>query len=565
MPTESALPTHNSSPTSSPSPANIKCAICGVGNSSSSSSLNHANATGSEGEIVILSDPIRRLCGRCVAGTASNLGLLRRSSSDVAAEVDRGERERQADVNDSLASGAPTNGTGLGLRGVSLADESRDILVDTENAEVRESTGDVEQTASRSPSPDSETTSTRGPSPNRVFSQSLPAHSTLPWMTTSNQPSAVDVPNDAGAGKPLGLAESSSSDISIATPAPYGITPAQRKDKAVAAPEAGQRLPNPLLDITTARTPSIGRGALYPGSVFKGSQTSGRSAYEVEIRLLDVNFAESSVSGYLSISHLTDTHPHLTTFFTGEIIGPHHGFITGTRFGATEHDDMRHWGRFEQFRRPSTRADMVRPELFFRDPLPDRSKGETKAKERDFVFLRIKEKFLVPDHKVRDISGASFAGFYYAMVDLSPTVSLNPEPPSTPTSPTTPKSPFNLTYTYNGITTSGITAATTLAATATTSNSATAPMFIRRGSSTNDAGALSATGTGTGTGSGIGYTRRPEGQRRRESSNRLREPKDVRGEATIRGYYFHSLNQEPFQELYLTHVPQRSSSTFEFR
>ena len=53
---------------------------------------------------------------------------------------------------------------------------------------------------------------------------------------------------------------------------------------------------------------------------------------------------------------------------------------------------------------------MIRPELFFRDPLPDRSRGEVKGKERDFVFLRIKERFLVPDHTVRDISGASFAG-----------------------------------------------------------------------------------------------------------------------------------------------------------
>ena len=124
----------------------------------------------------------------------------------------------------------------------------------------------------------------------------------------------------------------------------------------------------------------------------------------------DVNFPEATLSGYLSISHLTDAHPHLTTFFTGEIIGPKNGFITGSRFGATEHDDMRHWGRFEQFRRPSTRADMIRPELLFRDPLPDRNRGETRAKERDFVFLRIKERFLVPDHTVRDISGASFAG-----------------------------------------------------------------------------------------------------------------------------------------------------------
>lgn len=30
-------------------------------------------------------------------------------------------------------------------------------------------------------------------------------------------------------------------------------------------------------------------------------------------------------------------------------------------------------------------------------------------------------------------------------------------------------------------------------------------------------------------------------------------------------YYFHSLNQEPFQELFLTHVPSKSSGTFEIR
>jgi hypothetical protein len=164
---------------------------------------------------------------------------------------------------------------------------------------------------------------------------------------------------------------------------------------------------------------------LYPGSIFRGTQTSGRSAYEVEIKVVvrlfvcscapilmtqDVSFAESTLCGYLSISHLTDAHPHLTTFFTGEIIGPKYGFVTGERFGATEHDDMRHWGRFEQFRRPATRTDLIRPEMLLRDPIPDRSKGETKARDRDFVFLRIKERFLVPDHKVRDISGASFAG-----------------------------------------------------------------------------------------------------------------------------------------------------------
>jgi hypothetical protein len=185
-------------------------------------------------------------------------------------------------------------------------------------------------------------------------------------------------------------------------------------------------VPNTLLDLLQTRINSNGKGALYPGASFKGTQTSGRSAYEVEVKIAvsllpvstslvhtdeqDVNLAESTVSGYLSISHLTDAHPQLTTFFTGEIVGPQYGFITGPRFGATEHDDMRHWGRFEQFRRPATRGDMVRPELYLRDPLPDRNKGETRAKDRDFLFLRIKERFLVPDHRVKDISGASFAG-----------------------------------------------------------------------------------------------------------------------------------------------------------
>jgi hypothetical protein len=62
---------------------------------------------------------------------------------------------------------------------------------------------------------------------------------------------------------------------------------------------------------------------------------------------------------------------------------------------------------------------MVGEELFLRDPLPDGVRGGGGVgRERDFAFLRIKERFLVPDHRVRDISGASFAGecFYVAIL-----------------------------------------------------------------------------------------------------------------------------------------------------
>lgn len=31
----------------------------------------------------------------------------------------------------------------------------------------------------------------------------------------------------------------------------------------------------------------------------------------------------------------------------------------------------------------------------------------------DYVYMRWKEHFLVPDHTIKDINGASFAGFYY--------------------------------------------------------------------------------------------------------------------------------------------------------
>lgn len=45
-------------------------------------------------------------------------------------------------------------------------------------------------------------------------------------------------------------------------------------------------VPNPLLEVGRIKMPSIGRGCLFPGSVFKGKQTSGRSSYEVEVRIL---------------------------------------------------------------------------------------------------------------------------------------------------------------------------------------------------------------------------------------------------------------------------------------
>ncbi|EIN07243.1 hypothetical protein PUNSTDRAFT_71057, partial [Punctularia strigosozonata HHB-11173 SS5] len=117
----------------------------------------------------------------------------------------------------------------------------------------------------------------------------------------------------------------------------------------------------------------------------------------------------SFLCGYLHIRGLTEDWPELTTYFDAEIIGTRHGFLT-RRWGADEQEDMNHWDRFPAFRR--VKHSLRKPNLTMSDP------------DCGAVFMRWKERFLVPDHRVQDISGASFAGFYYVCVDF------NPPPPS---------------------------------------------------------------------------------------------------------------------------------------
>ena len=150
---------------------------------------------------------------------------------------------------------------------------------------------------------------------------------------------------------------------------------------------------------------------------------SDKHQYKVEVNIKHVDVHDSFLCGYLRIEGepllpplLTSTvngnmsspglakdHPSLTTYFEGEIIGSKHGFATKhPSWGATEKSDLSHWDRFPAFR-----------------PLAPRVRkqgGDAPLKnwpQREHVFMRWKEEFLVPDHRVREISGASFEGFYY--------------------------------------------------------------------------------------------------------------------------------------------------------
>ncbi|RUP45006.1 LOW QUALITY PROTEIN: vacuolar import and degradation protein-domain-containing protein, partial [Jimgerdemannia flammicorona] len=197
-----------------------------------------------------------------------------------------------------------------------------------------------------------------------------------------------------------------------------------------------------LGDITRHRMMQSRTGWLYSGSRFKGEQKSERSSYEVSVDIqvrhvllkfselcfaakcriglcvggslyafdeytqltnfnlrLHVDLNESFLCGYLHIKGLTSDYPELTTFFEAEIIGPKYSFLT-RKWEADESIDKSHWMKFdeafEQYKKDFNKDGFVYD-----------------FHNKDFLFMRWKEHFLVPDHRVNNIDGASFAGFYY--------------------------------------------------------------------------------------------------------------------------------------------------------
>ena len=104
---------------------------------------------------------------------------------------------------------------------------------------------------------------------------------------------------------------------------------------------------------------------------------------------------------------LTEDHPTLTTFFEGEIIGSKYSFLTQHEdWGSTDKVDLMHWAKFQAFRpyqKQARKGSLHIPNL----------------SQRENIFMRWKEHFLVPDHRVKTISGASFEGFYYICFNQS--------------------------------------------------------------------------------------------------------------------------------------------------
>ncbi|KAJ3046447.1 GID complex subunit 4, VID24 [Rhizophlyctis rosea] len=171
-------------------------------------------------------------------------------------------------------------------------------------------------------------------------------------------------------------------------------------------PEEEQE-PIPRRNLITPEPPRlINRytSSLYSGSKFSGQQKSGRNSYEVSVEIQHVDLKESFLCGYLHIRGLTEDWPDLCTFFEADIIGPKYSFLT-RKWEADEQIDKQHWTKFPSF---EPYAEEFNKDGFVYD-----------FENSDFVYMRWKEHFLVPDHRIKFISGASFAGFYYIVYQKS--------------------------------------------------------------------------------------------------------------------------------------------------
>ncbi|XP_017751055.1 PREDICTED: glucose-induced degradation protein 4 homolog [Rhinopithecus bieti] len=162
------------------------------------------------------------------------------------------------------------------------------------------------------------------------------------------------------------------------------------------AASAASLIPPPPIN---TQQPGVATSLLYSGSKFRGHQKSKGNSYDVEVVLQHVDTGNSYLCGYLKIKGLTEVSTHTNQCW--KVRGVRLRRLTGLPFWEL-HPQLSCLGKgkflaFYQYAKSFNSDDFDYEEL----------------KNGDYVFMRWKEQFLVPDHTIKDISGASFAGFYY--------------------------------------------------------------------------------------------------------------------------------------------------------
>ncbi|CEP60056.1 GID4/VID24 family protein LALA0_S01e02036g [Lachancea lanzarotensis] len=163
---------------------------------------------------------------------------------------------------------------------------------------------------------------------------------------------------------------------------------------------------------------------LKPRKQYSGFQISGYKKNHVHVVLqtvdLPVQGCESSciphLTGFFTIKGLTEHQPEITTFFEGFAATSNCGFLSADMpselkdLMAKDSIDMEHWLNFPSFK------EMCRDEKTL-SSIADGTYVHSEYLEKRYIYMRWKERFLVPDAELDSVEGASYEGFYYIVHD----------------------------------------------------------------------------------------------------------------------------------------------------
>eukprot|EP00056_Hartaetosiga_gracilis_P007953 m.114185 g.114185 ORF g.114185 m.114185 type:complete len:192 (-) comp12813_c1_seq3:1051-1626(-) len=138
---------------------------------------------------------------------------------------------------------------------------------------------------------------------------------------------------------------------------------------------------------------------LFSGCSFSGTQKSERYEFPLKAHFEVVDFEQKSLCGILSIENLTPHLPQLQTYFDVDLVTSHKEFET-TEFFSTRKNDIEHWTRL-----PGFHMEYIDTEDAF------------DFKTNRYIYMRWKERFLIPHDEEQDLRGASFEGFYFVCFD----------------------------------------------------------------------------------------------------------------------------------------------------
>ncbi|ODV79319.1 uncharacterized protein CANTADRAFT_26281 [Suhomyces tanzawaensis NRRL Y-17324] len=178
---------------------------------------------------------------------------------------------------------------------------------------------------------------------------------------------------------------------------------------------------------------------LRPNAVFVGDQESDKRCH-VRVEFKTVDLVNSVLTGFLQISGLTPEHSEISTCFRGEIINnplscykwlnkrnsptetpiQRYSFITENKqWGSYPKNDLEHWRILSS----ASYYDHDSPEEHYIEQeeanLKQRLRNiQNGLEDNQFIYMRWKEEFLLPDSRVKQIEGASFEGFYFAVLNI---------------------------------------------------------------------------------------------------------------------------------------------------